>query len=714
MDFQKIKSIVGTKIKTFWAWLKPNLQTFHQFRKRIWKKYQINKILILIVLLISLGTSIYMFYLAKSANVETLKASLAQVTTFYDKNDEEAGNGYGQKGTFVDLKEISPNITNALLSTEDKRFYEHKGFDVRGIARAAVGIVTSGRVTGGGSTLTQQLAKNAYLTLDQTLNRKAKELFLAIEIEKNYSKDEILEMYLNHAYFANNVWGVEDASHKYFGKSAKEVTIDEAAVLVGMLKGPSLYNPIDNHENAVNRRDTVLELMVANGKLDRETADKLEADELYITDDYWDTKKGYQYMDYFDAVVNEASKKYKIKDDELLTKGYKIYTTLDQQSQIDMDATFKRDELFPPDASDGEKVQGASIAINPKTGGVEAVIGGRGERTSRGLNRATQSSLSPGSTMKPLAVYTTALENGYKPTDMLQDKKLDFYDVENYDRVFRDEVTMYQAVIQSLNAPAVWLFDKVGMDNGMNKVEKFGIDLDKKDRYPGLVLGGMTKGTTPMKMASAYTVFANNGKRKDPHFIRKIVDATGAVIVDNEEAKSKQVTTPEVAKKMTSMLMGVFSEGTGAPAKPDGYVMAGKTGTTESVNVDEQSKDQWIIGYTPDVVIATWIGFDESSDIHYLEGSSTQGISPIFKDQATRILSHSPGTLFDIENENDGSLNVKEAKEQASKMGSQVKDGLSKFGSKVKEGADYWGNQIGDGMRSVKDSLGALWGKVSQ
>lgn len=699
MDFKKVIKTLQKKWQVGWQKLRPHLVKVRQKQKHYWKKYQINKVIVLAVLSVTLVVSLYLFYLAKSQNVESLKAGISQVTTVYDEKDAEAGTLYGQKGTAIELSKMSPYLIDALVSTEDRRFYEHRGFDIRGIARAAVGFLTSGSITGGGSTITQQLAKNAYLTLDQTIVRKAKELFLAIELEKEYTKDEIMEMYLNNSYFGNSVWGVEDASHKYFSKNASDLTIDEAAVLIGILKGPSLYNPIDNFEYAKGRRDVVLSVMVDNGKLDKAAAEKMQADELYLSDNYSDTKKGYQYLDYFDSVIDEASRLYGIKDSDLLSKGYKIYTNLNQDYQASMDTTFKNDALFPADASDGVKVQGASIAINPETGGVMGVIGGRGERGSRGLNRATNSQLSPGSTMKPLAVYTTALEEGYQPEDMLKDEKLSFYDVENYDKTFRGSVPMYEAVEDSLNAPAVWLFDKIGMDKGFEKVQKFGISLEKEDRYPGLVLGGMTKGTTPLKMASAYTVFANNGVKKDPHFITKIVDATGAVVVDNTAVKSVQVTTPEVADAMTGMLLGVFSSGTGVPAQPYGYKMAGKTGTTESVMAEAQAKDQWIVGYTPDVVLATWIGFDQSSEKHYLD---SQAVSPVFKDQAERILPLSPQTPFGVKD-----VGQEEREESEETAEQDLLGELSGFGDKVVEGADYWGSKIKDGAGKLQEGLGS-------
>src|SRR5699024_1886224 len=256
---------IKKEIKKGWKKSKPYLQRWWWEIRKLWKKYHLTKIAILSFLMISLFSSVYLFYLAKTANVATLRAGLEQVTTIYDREEEESGTLYSQKGTFIPLEEISPDVVKALVSTEDKRFFEHKGFDVVGIGRSAVKFVLKGgRIAGGGSTITQQLAKNAYLTLDQTLVRKFKELFLAIEIEKHYSKEEILEMYLNKSYFGSGVWGVEDASKKYFSKSADALSLEEAATLVGMLKAPSRYNPIDHYDRAIQRRNVVLQLMEEN------------------------------------------------------------------------------------------------------------------------------------------------------------------------------------------------------------------------------------------------------------------------------------------------------------------------------------------------------------------------------------------------------------------------------------------------------------------
>ena len=265
----------------FWQWLRPYLGKVHRWRKRIWKKYHINKIILLATLLVVLVTSIYLLYLAKTADVASLKAGLEQTTTIYDENGTEAGTLYDQKGTFVSIDQIAPALQDAVVSTEDKRFYEHGGFDVKGILRAAVGyVVNRGNIVGGGSTLTQQLAKNAFLSQNQTLSRKAEELFLAIEIEKKYSKADILEMYLNNAYFGNGVWGVEDATQKYYGKHASELTVTEAASIAAILKSPSYYNPIDHMDNSIERRNLILDLMVDNQKLTPEEANVAKSEPL--------------------------------------------------------------------------------------------------------------------------------------------------------------------------------------------------------------------------------------------------------------------------------------------------------------------------------------------------------------------------------------------------------------------------------------------------
>lgn len=718
MDWKHILHKIKTGWLTFCRWLKPYLQQFHQWRKRVWKKYHVNKIFILLSLVAILIMSGYLFYIAKNTKVSELESGLKESTVIFDANGDEAGQLYSQKGTYVSLDAISSDVVNALISTEDRNFYDHHGFDIKGIARAALRmLVNRSAEGGGGSTITQQLAKNAYLSLDQTFSRKAKELFLAIEIEKKYSKDEILEMYLNSSYFGNGVWGIQDASLKYFGVNASELSVGEAATLVGMLKGPSIYNPIDNLENATNRRDTVLSLMVDNGKLDQSVADQESQVALanLLYDGFGNSESGYKYPYYFDAVIDEAES-YGLDADDVMNRGYKIYTALDQNYQAQMEAAYKNDALFPENAADGTMVQSGSVALDPNTGGVQAVVGRRGEHVFRGFNFATQMKRSPGSTIKPISVFAPALEAGFEPDSILKDEPLDFYDAQNFDGTYAGEAVMYQALAQSLNLPAVWLLHEIGLDRGYSKAQEFGLSLTESDKYYGLALGGLEKGESPMTMAAAYGVFANGGYYYKPHLITKIVDSTGAVIVDNTSVQGKRVISKETADKMTSMMLGTFSNGTGVSASPYGFTIAGKTGTTETNFDASKVNDQWIVGYTPDMVLSTWLGFEHVSEDHYLTGTSGQVVGKIFKAEAESLLPYSQGTQFQVADaywtggklmaadevpdpESSTSQNSNDWQQTIDDFAESAKEGMKEFGSKIKEG--------------TKELFGGLWNSIS-
>lgn len=697
MDWKALMNRAKDYLIQFWKWLRPYLIRWENQRRKIWKKYHVTKVLILAILVLSLVGTIYLYVSAKTTNVTALKAGLEQTTTIYDQNGEEAGTLYAQKGTFVPLDEISPHIQEAVISTEDKRFYNHHGFDPIGIARAAVGyVVNGGNIVGGGSTITQQLAKNAYLTADQTMIRKLKEVFLAIEIEKTYTKEEILEMYLNNSYFGNGVWGVSDASLKYFGKDESEINVSEAATLAGMLKAPSNYNPIDNYDRAIDRRNVVLALMETNGYITAEEKTAAQESSLTLVDAY-DSEDGYRYPYYFDAVINEAIKTYGIDEEDLLNNGYKVYTSLNQEHQQQMDEVYENGAYFD-DAEDGTLLQSASVALNPETGGVTAVVGGRGEYTFRGFNRATQMRRQPGSVMKPLGVFTPALEAGYDLDDMLVDQELT-YGEDNYKPTNLNgysesgEVPMYEAVAESLNAPTVWLLNEIGLNRGIKKVEQFGIDVQEGDKnLASIALGGMDGGASPLQIASAFSVFPNDGYRMEPHFITKIVDATGAVVVDNTEPDSKRVTTPEVAEKMNSMLQGVYSYGTAANNQPDGYQIAGKTGTTQT-GFGTGAADQWIVGYTPDIVVTSWMGFDHTTPEHHLTSYSSEGVGELLEAEMEAILPHTSMTAF---NTPDAEAVVSAKESEKAPIWGQLQEGMGKVGEQFKEGAEYVWERAGD------------------
>ncbi|WP_125545278.1 PBP1A family penicillin-binding protein [Levilactobacillus lindianensis] len=665
--------------------------------KQVWHRYQLTRWIIVILLSGFLALSGYMTFMAKTANVGNLKAALENPTKIYDRSNQKAGTLYSQKGTYVPLKRISPNVQSAVVSTEDRNFYHEYGFSFKGYARALLlyaknKILRRDYISGGGSTLTQQLAKNAYLSQEQTFTRKFKELFLSIEIENVYSKKDILSMYLNNAYFDNGVWGVQDAAERYFGTTADNLTVPQSAVLAGMLTSPSGYNPIKHPQASRSRRNVVLGLMAETGAITAEQAKQYQATALTTSDDYT-YKNTYKYPYYFDAVINEAVSKYGLTESEIMNRGYKIYTTLDQNNQAQMQALFKNDSYFPANASDGTKVQAASIAIDPDTGGVEAVVGGRGKHVFRGYNRATQMQRQPGSTIKPLAVYTPALENGYYYDSELTDKKKSYgtnnYTPGNYGNQYSGKIPMYQALAQSTNAPAVWLLNKIGVDKGYDSVKKFGLPVSKSDKNLALALGGLKTGVSPQQLAQAYTSFANGGTMSSAHYIRKIVDASGNVVVDTQDSapKTTKVMSAKTAKQMTSMMMGVFNYGTGASAKPYGYTIAGKTGSTEADGDADATRDKWIVGYTPDVVVTTWEGFDNTSDKHHLENVSGTGEGPLFQAEMQSILPNTKGTSFTTKDastlakaENSGS--------SSTDIWDQVQQGIDNAGKSFNNAAD--------------------------
>ena len=619
----------------------------HPFR-RFWRRFHLTKILLIIGLGFSLLTGGYLFYLAKTTNVKDLQSALKATTIIYDKNGDQAGSLTGQKGTYVELDAISENLQNAVVATEDRSFYKNNGINY---GRFFLAILTLGR-SGGGSTITQQLAKNAYLSQDQTVERKAKEFFLALEINKKYSKKEILTMYLNNAYFGNGVWGIEDASKKYFGVSASQLSLDQSAVLAGMLKGPEIYNPLYSVENATNRRNTVLQNMVAAGYIDQKTADQSAAVDIHgqLVDAYEGKSEDYRYPSYFDAVINEAVNEYGLTEEDIVKNGYRIYTELDQNYQASMQVIYDNTALFPV-AEDGTRAESGSVALDPKTGGVRALVGRVGSDQNPGFrtyNYATQAARSPGSTIKPLVVYSPAVAEGWSTNKELDNSTTQYgsYEVNNYAGIQSSPtVPMYQALAESLNLPAVATANDLGLDTVFEYGKKFGLNMDKVEKSLAVALGaGVT--TNPMQMAQAYGTFANGGVMNDAHLITKIENASGQVVKSHSQ-KSTRVLSGSTTDKMTNMMLGTFSNGTGVNAAPYGYTMAGKTGTTETSFNKDLSGDQWVIGYTPDVVISQWLGFPTTDENHYLTDSSAGTASEIFRNVANSVLPYTDGTQFD-------------------------------------------------------------------
>ena len=670
----------------------------HPFR-RFWRRFHLTKILLIIGLGFSLLTGGYLFYLAKTTNVKDLQNALKATTIIYDKNGDQAGSLTGQKGTYVELDAISENLQNAVVATEDRSFYKNSGINY---GRFFLAILTLGR-SGGGSTITQQLAKNAYLSQDQTVERKAKEFFLALEINKKYSKKEILTMYLNNAYFGNGVWGIEDASKKYFGVSASQLSLDQSAVLAGMLKGPEIYNPLYSVENATNRRNTVLQNMVAAGYIDQKTADQSAAVDIHgqLVDAYEGKSEDYRYPSYFDAVINEAVNEYGLTEEDIVKNGYRIYTELDQNYQASMQVIYDNTALFPV-AEDGTRAESGSVALDPKTGGVRALVGRVGSDQNPGFrtyNYATQAARSPGSTIKPLVVYSPAVAEGWSTNKELDNSTTQYgsYEVNNYAGIQSSPtVPMYQALAESLNLPAVATANELGLNTVFEYGKKFGLNMDKVDKSLAVALGaGVT--TNPMQMAQAYGTFANGGVMNDAHLITKIENASGQVVKSHSQ-KSTRVLSGSTTDKMTNMMLGTFSNGTGVNAAPYGYTMAGKTGTTETSFNKDLSGDQWVIGYTPDVVISQWLGFPTTDENHYLTDSSAGTASEIFRNVANSVLPYTDGTQFDSVKNSYAENGIAPVGEETTETDSKEDKG---FFEDVKEKAS---NMVDDAKKAIDEA----------
>ncbi|OAS82847.1 MULTISPECIES: transglycosylase domain-containing protein [Metabacillus] len=619
--------------------------------KRIWNCEYPKNFLLKIILFAFVFCLIGLFILnifIWTSDVSKLDEPLPQPTFIYDQKGEVASKISNSTIDGVKIKRIPSNAINAFVATEDQRFYHHHGINYVGIARAMVMNVTSGGIVAGGSTITQQLAKNAFLTQERTYTRKFKELILTKKIERTYTKDEIIERYLNQIYFGEGAWGIQRASQTYFAKDVNQLTLSESALLAGLVKAPSNLNPINNYEKAIERRNLVLSLMKSEGYISQSDFEEAINQEVKLATNEVKEYKG-KYPHYVDHIIDEAINKYHLTPNEVLSGGLHIYTGLNPSIQNAVDEVYKDDQVFP-ESKEGQLIQSGAIFINPSTGEINALVGGRGEHTFRQFNRATQLKRQPGSIMKPLSVYTPALEQGYDMYDRLEDKPINIegYQPQNYDKQFRGDVSMYDAVIHSYNLPAVWLLQKIGIEVGANAVERFGIPLEQKDHIPGLALGGMNEGTSPLKMAQAFTTFPNNGVMVEAHSIQRIENADGEILGEWER-KEQKVTEPLIAQKMTFMLKGVVNEGTGSKAQITGREIAGKTGTTQLPFPSENgAKDHWFVGYTPQVVGAIWLGYDKTDQNHYLSSSSSGTATVIFKEILAKAENEMSKKEFDL------------------------------------------------------------------
>ncbi|EFU41542.1 penicillin-binding protein, 1A family [Paenibacillus vortex V453] len=539
----------------------------------------------------------------------------------YDRNGTLMGELSIQKSDPVEYKDIPDLLVQAFIATEDKRFMEHNGVDMWSIGRAAVKDIMARSMVEGGSTITQQLAKNIFLTRDKTFFRKATEMSIALALERQHSKEEIIEMYLNRINFGGPYYGIKAASERYFGESdLNNLELWEMATLAAMPKGPSRYNPLKNPELSKERRAVVLTLMEQQGYI---TAG--EAEEAKKVDyDYTPPERQQKYTAFIDYVMEEAEEKWGLTEDDVNIGGYQIYTTMDINAQQAVEEEFSNPANFE-ESPDDVPVEGSMVIINQETGGIVAMAGGR-EYTRGGFSRATDSRRQPGSALKPIVSYAPALESGnFTKDSRLSNKKQCFggnYCPNNL-HGYSETISMPEAIQRSENIPAVWLLNQIGVKTGFDFAQSLGIKMSEGDANLSLALGGMDTGTNTFEMAQAFSAFANGGEFKEAFAIKQIKDNKGKVVHENKGSKGKRVMEASTASQMTDMMRRVVDEGTGKNARISRPV-AGKTGTTQSGYKGVSSnRDVWFVGYTPELTAAVWMGYDTPDRQHLLKRSSS-------------------------------------------------------------------------------------------
>ncbi|CAN7752182.1 transglycosylase domain-containing protein [Paenibacillus sp. LjRoot56] len=590
----------------------------------------------------------------KGLDVSLLSQPLPEASVVLDKNGQIASQLSASKIDAVPFKDIPQALVDAIVAVEDRRFFEHKGVDMKSIFRAVGRDVLKGSYSEGASTITQQLARNLFLTADKTVGRKLREAAYAIKIETSYSKNDILEMYLNKIYFGEGSWGVQGAAKTYFNKNVTDLTLPEAAVLAALPKAPSHYSPFQNEEQALERRNTVLKLMLKEGKITQQDYEKANASALgAVKTVNMDEAKG-RNRAYVDAVIDEAVTLYGFTEEQLLTGGLRITTELDPTVQKAVIDVVNNNSLFPESKPD-QLIQSGAAIVDQKTGGVRALAGGRGEGVFRGFSHATQLRRQPGSAFKPVAVYGPALELGYKPSTMLFDGPLNIegYQPQDWDHQSRGQVSMQEAITSSWNVPAVWLLHEIGIDNGLKFAKSLGITLPAQDRQLGIALGGLSEGVSPLQMAQAFSAFAAKGVLNPAHLIAKIETNDGHLLVQ-AKAKGQSVMSAETANTMTAMLQTAVAQGTGKNAAMNRPV-AGKSGTTQLPGTKEfegigsgSAKDAWFVGYTPELTAAVWVGYDRTDATHYLTTSGGAVPAVLFREMLSRALAQTPVVPFDI------------------------------------------------------------------
>ena len=604
-------------------------------------------IALLLAIVVIGGVLIYMKYgkkliamesdakkIVSNSTMETFRQN--ETSIIYDANGNIMSKLKGEKDVYyIKYSDIPQVAVDAITSIEDKNFFKHKGYDLKAIIRAGLAYIKNkGVITQGGSTITQQLARNIFLSFEESWQRKAREVFIAIELEKKYTKKEIMEFYLNNIYFANGYYGIQSASLGYFGKGVNSLSLSQITFLLSIPNSPTRYNPYENIEGTLARRDRILDQMVLDGKISEAEASKAKSEEIKLKAPKVE-KSSYALTFALDRAVKALMKsegfnfRYSFNSDEerkaynenysevysscqtrLYSGGYRIYTSIDPEKQKLLQDTVDNGLSVSSEKSKSGiySLQGAAVTIDNSSGRVVAIVGGRSQKLKGStLNRAYQSFRQPGSTIKPLIVYTPAFEQGYTPESMVKDEKIEGGPV-NADGVFSGNMTVLDALAKSKNTVAWKLFTEISPAIGIGKLLDMGFSaIADTDYYPSAALGGFTKGVNAVEMASAYAAIENGGEFREPTCIMKMTDSSGNDIVADgfyQKGTSKYIYDENACKMMITCMEAVMTKGTGVGGKLATMPCAGKTGTTND------SKDLWFVGFTKYYTTSVWVGYD--------------------------------------------------------------------------------------------------------
>ena len=583
---------------------------------------------------------------AKAMVAESTKDTFKkdQTSFVYDVDGKLIAKLKGAKDVnYLSIEDIPNEVWQAVISIEDKSFKSHGGIDISANIRAALALVKNkGKIKQGASTITQQLARNIFLSFDQTWERKIKEIFVAIELEKKYTKMEILEFYLNNINFANGYYGIQAASRGYFSKDVGELSLSQIAFLVAIPNNPTVFSPTEHIENTLTRRNRILKQMLEDRKitqtqydeavsekikLKREKIEKQTSVDSYVlfaaTEAIMEAN-GFEFKNKFNSDEEKEeyntsySEQYTQAQQDLYSKGYSIYTSIDPVIQQTLQETVNEKlSGFTMKSEEGiYKMQGAAVCIDNKTGRVVAIVGGREqEDVTSYLNRGFQAYRQPGSAIKPLIDYLPALQNGYSANSIVVDKKIKD-GPNNSDGRFLGRMTLRTAVEKSRNTVAYQLFEQLNPYVCMSYLYDMNFKkLDQSDYLNTASIGGFTNGVSPLEMASAYATIANQGKYRKATCIVKIMDSDGNEVV-SDSIQEKQVYEANACNEMTDILEGVLIRGTGRGYKLSNMPSAGKTGTTNA------NKDGWFVGYTPYYTTSVWVGYDIPKALSGLTGGS--------------------------------------------------------------------------------------------